>query len=175
MAQGHHPLPHRSGISLESSSRFGNPDLWLRYQAIVNNSRYHHFTRIPERIVRFLESFHIEFDRDAVHERLMSHYLFIAVVDDAIDSGEDGVAQTGFDRFSDVAYSLNEISRASDVEIVTEILKSHVDDLNRKPMLRALQRAHREVLRERAATSIRRYISHRRALGRATAKQSYLL
>lgn len=150
-------------------------ELWRRYQTIVNNSRYIHFTRIPERIVRFLDSFHIDFDRAAVLERLLSHYLFIAVVDDAIDSGEADVAQTVFDRFNCIACSLNEMSCASDVAIVTEILKSYVEDDNRLPILRSLQRAYREVIRERAATSAGTYVSHRQALGRATARQSYLL
>jgi hypothetical protein len=70
---------------------------------------------------------------------------------------------------------VNEISRASDVSIVTEMLKRHIEEDSRVPILRALQCAHREVVRERAATSVSTYISHRKALGRATARQSYLL
>jgi len=175
MALAHHPLLHGPLVSSEASSPPVNAALRRRFRTIVDNARYSHFTRIPERIVRFLDSFHIQFDREAVHERLLSHYLFIAVVDDAIDSGGEGVARIVFDRFSGVACGLNEISRASDVAIVTEVLKSHVEDLNRKPILRSLQRAHHEVLRERTATSVGAYIRHRKALGRATARQSYLL
>ena len=152
-----------------------NADLTRRYQALVNNSSYSHFTRIPERIVRFLYRLQIKFNRQTVYERLLSHYLFIAVVDDAIDSGEDGVERIVFDRFSAVAGNLNEVSDASDITIVTEVLKSHVEDVNRVPMLRSLQRAHHEVLCERTATSIGTYMKHRKALGRATARQSYLL
>jgi len=152
-----------------------NPELWRRYQKIVDNPRYSHFTRIPERIVCFLDSFHVEFDRDAVHERLLSHYLFIALVDDAIDSGETDAAQNVFDRLNGVACGLNETSRPSDVAVVTEILKCHVDEDQRLAILRSLQRAHREVIGERVAMSVGAYISHREALGRATARQSYLL
>ena len=50
---------------------------------------------------------------------MLSHYLFIAVVDDAIDSSEADVAQNVFDRFRGVESSLNEASRLSDVAIVT--------------------------------------------------------
>jgi hypothetical protein len=175
MALAHHPMPRRSRASLETSSPLSNPDLWRLYQAIVNDSRYGHFRRIPKRMVRFLESFHIDFDRVTVHERLLSHYLFIAVVDDAIDSGEEDVAPAVFDFFRDATCGSNEISCASDVAIVTEILKSHVADDNRVAILRSLRRAHREVIHERKATSIGRYIKHRKALGRATAKQSYFL
>ena len=174
MVSAPHHSPHAL-VSSETSAPPMNPELWRRYQKIVDDSKYSHFTRIPERILRCLDSFRIEFDRVAAHERLLAHYLFIAVVDDAIDSGEEGVAQTVFDRFNDPACNLNEIANASDVAIVTEILKSHVEDENRVSILRSLQRAHREVIHERGTRSIREYIKHRQALGRATAKQSYLL
>ena len=169
-----HLLPQISAVSPETSSPLVNRELWRRYQTIVNNSRYSHFTRIPERIIRFLDSFHIHFDRTAVHERLLSHYLFIAVVDDAIDSGED-VAQMVFDHFNSAACDLSELSPRFDVATVSEILKFYVVADQRSSLLRSLQRAHREVIGERAATSVRTYISHRKALGRATARQSYLL
>jgi hypothetical protein len=174
MVNAVHPSPPSYSAHPETPA-LGNAELGQRYQAIVEDSRYSHFTRIPERIVRFLDGFHVEFDREAVHERLLAHYLFTAVVDDAIDSGEAGVAQTVFDRLSTVAGPLNEIGRSSDVAIVTEMLKSHLDHDNRLSILHWLQRAHREVIRERAAKSIGEYMQHRKALGRATARQSYLL
>jgi hypothetical protein len=170
----HDPLLRGPTVSPEIPSPL-NPEVWRRYQTIVNESRYGHFTRIPGRIARLLDSLRVEFDRAAVHERLLSHYLFIAIVDDAIDSSEADIAQNVFDRFSGAPSSLNEISPLSDVAIVTEILKSHVQGDSRFPMLRSLRRAHREVIRERAATSVGAYIKHRKALGRATARQSYLL
>src|SRR5690242_10428055 len=120
----HHPLSRGTALCAETSSMLVNYELWRRYQAIVNDPRYRHFTRIPERIVRFLDSFQIDFDRDTVLERLLSHYLFIAVVDDAIDAGEEGAAQTVFECFSAVARRANEFSHFSDVTIVTEVLKS---------------------------------------------------
>ena len=168
-------LPRGSAASSETSSPPVNPDLWRRYQTIVKDSRYRHFTRIPERIIRFLDSFQIEFDREAVHERLLAHYLFTAVVDDAIDSGEAGVAHSVFERLNTVAGPEKQIARASDVAIVTEMLKSHLDRDNRLSILHWLRCAHHEVIRERAAKSVGKYIEHRKALGRATAKQSYLL
>jgi len=168
MAAAHHSWLH--GPAIPPAILPTDGDLQQRYQAIVNDPRYRHFTRIPDRIARLLESFHVDFDPAAVRARLLSHYLFIAVVDDAIDSGEEGVAQTVFDLFND-----GEVSCASDVAVVTEILKSYFSDQNRVAILRSLQQAHREIIRERAATSIGEYIKHRQALGRVTAKQSYLL
>lgn len=168
-------LPGGSAASSETSSPPVNPDLAQRYQAIVDDSRYSHFTRIPDRIIRFLDSFHAGCDREAVHERLLAHYLFTAVVDDTIDSGEAGVAQTVFDRLNGVAGPSNEICRPSDVAIVTARLECHIEKSNRMAILRSLRRAYREVIRERAARSVGAYIKHRKALGRATARQSYLL
>ena len=175
MMSSHHPWPHGSPVPSERPVPPENPELWRRYQTIIDDARFSHFTRIPERIIRFLESFHVDFDRDTVHKRLLAHYLFIAVVDDAIDSGQEAVAETVFDCLSSVECGVNDLSRASNVAIVTEILKCHVEADNRLPMLRALQRAHREVIRERTAPSIGVYLKHRMTLGRATANQSYLL
>jgi hypothetical protein len=110
-----HPSPPSYSAHPETPAPLGNAELGQRYQAIVDDPRYSHFTRIPVRMVRFLDSFHAGFDREAVHERLLAHYLFTAVVDDAIDSGEAGVAQTVFDRLNGVAGPLNEICRPSDV------------------------------------------------------------
>jgi hypothetical protein len=169
-----HSSPQGSAFSPEISPPL-NQELRGRYQIIVDDSRYRHFTRIPERIVRFLDTLHLEFDRNAVHERLLAHYLFIAVVDDAIDSGDIDVAQTVFDGLRRVGCALNEISGASDVVVVTEMLKWHIEERSRADLLRALRQAHREVVRERTVKSVRAYTRHRKLLGRATAKQSYLL
>src|SRR5215510_3738424 len=59
-----------------------------RCQAIARESRYGHYVRIPERICRCLDYFKLDGDRLAVKERLRAYYLFIGVVDDAIDSGD---------------------------------------------------------------------------------------
>ena len=61
------------------------------------------------------------------------------------------------------------------VAVVTEIPESHVESDKRLPILRSLQRAPREIIRERAAPPVGTYIGHRKAVGRATARQSYLL
>ena len=173
LMSSHHPLSRGSALCAETSSPQVNPELWRRYQTIIDDARYRHFTRIPERIVRFLDTFHIEFDRDTVLERLLSHYLFIAVVDDAIDSGEEGVAQMVFNHLSSAACV--ELPRLSDVAIVTEVLKCYMDADNSGAMLQLLRRAHCEAISERVAKSMDEYIKHRNALGRATAQQSYLL
>ena len=171
-----HPPPRTSQSAANRASRQKlSPELWQRYQAIVEDPQYRHFTRIPKRIVRYLDSFQIEFDQDLVHERLLAHYIFIAVVDDAIDSGEPGVAQTVFACLGDDNSGWNETACTSKIAIVAEMLKRHINPDAFTLMLDAMRRAHREVISERTARSIGAYIKHRKALGRATAKQSYLL
>ena len=148
-------------------------DQLRRYQAIADNPRYRHFTRIPERIMRCLDHFQISFDRETVRQRLLAHYLFIAVVDEAIDSGQPGVAEIIFDCLERPTSPANEVS--SDVLLVTEILKRHIGNDTYSELQDRLRQAYQEVCAERAVTSIDRYIEHRKALGRLTAEQSYLL
>src|SRR5215813_1902455 len=151
MVTGYSPSPPSHVVLSETPLPLATSELRRRFQAIVNDSRYSHFTRIPERIVRFLERLHIKCDRDTVLERLLAHYLFIAIVDDAIDSGEEGAAQTVFECFSDGPRRPNEFSRLSDITIVTEVLKSQIAADNWPAMLHLLRRAHREVIGESTA------------------------
>jgi hypothetical protein len=144
-----------------------------RYQAIVDNPKYTHFTRIPERILRCLDHFQMSFDRETVRQKLLAHYLFIALVDEAIDSGQPGVAEIIFNCLDRPTSHANETSTTSDVLLVTEILKRHLETYSE--MQDRLRQAYQEVCAERAATSIGDYIEHRKALGRLTAAQSYLL
>src|SRR5574341_2032708 len=128
-------------------------ELLHRYLAIVSDPKYCHFTRIPERIVRCLDRFHAKFDREAVRDRLLAHYIFVGVVDDAIDSGQSRVAETVFDSMGGPASDLSENLSISDVVVVSEILKSHLDGDLRVAMLNLLRQALHEIHGERAAVS----------------------
>lgn len=150
-------------------------DIVRRYQAIASNPKYKHFTQIPERIVRCLDHVGLAFDRETVRRRLLVHYLFIGVVDDAIDSGTPHVAEMIFDCLLDLSPEVNAGAPQSDVAVVTEFLKDHINDDAYPAMVDSLRRAYQEVADELIATSIEAYIEHRKALGRATAEQSYLL
>jgi hypothetical protein len=150
-------------------------ELLRRYKAIVENPKYWHFTRIPDRIMRCLDHFQMSFDRETVRQRLLAHYLFIAVVDEAIDSGQPHVAEIIFDCLGRPTSHANEISSTSDVLLATEILKRHIENETYSELQDRLRQAYQEVCAERGATSIDDYIEHRKALGRLTAEQSYLL
>ena len=56
------------------------------YQNLANDPKYQHFGRIPDRIIQCIDYFGITCDRAVTRARLLTYYLFIGIVDDAIDS-----------------------------------------------------------------------------------------
>src|SRR5262245_31941288 len=57
------------------------------YESIAADPRYRHFINIPERVTRCLDHFGIKYSHADVGQRLRVYYLFIGVVDEAIDFG----------------------------------------------------------------------------------------
>jgi hypothetical protein len=173
-------LNHRQPQSQASDSCSGSSwkvpaDIERSYQAIACDPKYRHFVRIPARIIRCLDYFGIACDRAATVERLRSYYLFIGVVDDAIDSGQIGAGNRTLDYFGTQSPSFTGESRTSNVKLVTEILKCHIDDESYSLMTNKFRELYQEVVSERNAASIHKYVEDRRAVGRLTAELSYLL
>ena len=150
-------------------------DVSRAYHAIADDPKYKHFVRIPDRIIRCIDYFGIRCDRFVTRARLQAFYLFIGVVDDAIDSGQIGTGRLILDHLSRPLPLFNEKVRHSTVKLITEILKSQASDETYPMMLTKLQDLYEEVVRERAATSIDSYIQHRKSVGALTAELSYLL
>jgi hypothetical protein len=171
-------LHHRSQSQASDcgcDSRKVPADIERSYEAIARNSKYRHFVRIPARIIRCLDYFRIDCDRATTAERLRSYYLFIGVVDDAIDSGQIGAGKRILEYLSKQSPSFDDECRNLNVKLVTEILKCHIDDDSYWLMANRFRDLYQEVVSERAAKSICAYIEHRRAVGRLTAELSYLL
>jgi len=147
----------------------------LAYQAIARDPKYAHFVNIPERIVRCLDHFGVVFDRVAVTDNLCAYYLFIGVVDDAIDSGNLEIGRDILERFHTQVPSFDHHTLASRVRLVTEVLKQHVRDDVYPLMLRKLHGLYRAVVAERKAETIAAYIEQRRVVGHLTAELSYVL
>jgi hypothetical protein len=145
------------------------------YQAIADDPKYKHFVRIPDRILQCIDYFGIACDRVATRTRLHAYYLFIGVVDDAIDSGRVDTGTMILEYLSTPAPLLDEEVRRSSVRLLTEILKSHVNDETYPLMMSLLRQLYREVVGERAATSIGSYLEHRQSVGSLTAELSYVL
>jgi hypothetical protein len=147
----------------------------LAYQELADAPKYQHFVRIPDRIIQCIDYFGIESDRVMTRERLQAYYLFIGVVDDAIDSGQIDTGRLVLDHFSTPSPLFDETVRRSKVRLITEILKCQTETATYPLMLNELRQLYREVVRERAATSIDSYLEHRRSVGSLTAELSYVL
>ena len=157
------------------SSRHLSEESEQRYQTIATNRKYRHFTRIPPRIVRCLDYFGANCDSVAVERRLRAYYLFIGVIDNAIDSGQFQVSQTVLRQFESSPTRFDQSSNISEIALVTERLLNEIFDETYPEVLSALHALSAAVEHERTATSMAEYIEARKQVGQLTAKSSFLL
>jgi hypothetical protein len=150
-------------------------DVRRAHQSLVDDSKYQHFVRIPDRILECINHFGIGCDQATARTRLHAYYLFIGVVDDAIDSGRIDIGSLVLEYLRTPAPVFDEASRRSSVKLMTEVLKSHISDETYPLMIAKLRDLYGQVVSERGATSIDSYIDHRKAVGALTAELSYLL
>lgn len=150
-------------------------DVRRAYRRLADDPKYQHFVRIPDRILQCIEYFGIACDRPTARKRLHAYYLFIGVVDDAIDSGRIDAGRLILDYLRTPAPVFGEAARRSSVRLITEILKFQLSEGTYPIMLDKLQDLYGEVVSERSATSIGSYIVHRKSIGALTAELSYLL
>ena len=150
-------------------------DFVAAYQAMANDPKYNHFVNIPARIIRCLDYFGIAGDRELIRGRLQSYYLFIGVVDNAIDSGQIGIGARVLNCLNTQVPMFDGNSRDCRVKLITEVLKHHISDDCYPLIIDKFEELYQEVLRERAARSIDAYIDRRRTIGFLTAELSYLL
>jgi hypothetical protein len=145
------------------------------YRDIADDPKYQHFVRIPDRILQCIDYFGVDCDREVTRSRLHAYYLFIGVVDDAIDSGRVDTGKLVLDYLTTATAVFDEIPEHSNVRFLTGILRSHIDDETYPLMLDKFRALYREVVSERRATSIDSYIRHRKAVGSLTSELSLLL
>jgi len=150
-------------------------DIQWRYQAISKDSRYGHYVRIPGRICRCLDYFKVAFNRGAVMERLHSYYLFIGVVDDAIDSSQLEAGREILNQLDGSKPFFDEETRQSHAKLVTEVFKRHISLEVYPAILAKLEALYEAVVRERRSRTMSAYIEQRKAIGCLTAEVSYLL
>jgi hypothetical protein len=145
------------------------------YRAIALDPRLAHFVHIPDRIVGCLDRFGVEFDRTRVLAALRSYYLFIGVVDEAIDSGELEIGNEVLERLRQQVPSFDYQTRTSRVHLATEMLKRDISKHAYSEFLTKLGELHQAVLYERRAETMFAYIEARKQVGSLTAELSYLL
>jgi hypothetical protein len=150
-------------------------DARCAYEAVARDPKYQHFVHIPDRILQCLDYFGVACDREVARTRLHAYYLFIGVVDDAIDSGMMDSGGFILERLSKPSPRFDEETNRSSVKLVTEVLKCVVDNETHPLMMTRLRELYAEVVNERTATSIESYLNHRKSVGTLTAELSYLL
>lgn len=160
--------------STDTSAEFeGGPA--SRYEAIANEPRYRHFVRIPGRIVRCLAYFRVPCDQILVERRLRAYYLFIGVIDQAIDSGKGNVSELVLQRISSGQHYPGESANTSEIILATDQLKREIPDEISSEVIKQLTALSETVEKERSATSMSEYIEVRKRVGQLTARISHLL
>jgi hypothetical protein len=150
-------------------------DVGQGYCDLARLPKYQHFVRIPDRIIQCIDYFGIVCDRTTVRTHLHSYYLFIGVVDDAIDSGRIETGKLILEYLRTPVPRFDEEASRSSIRLITEVLKYHIGDRTYPVMMDKLRELYGEVVVERSATSIDSYIGHRESVGALTAELSYLL
>jgi hypothetical protein len=123
--------------------------------------------------VRCLDYFGVGCDRFAAARTLAAYYLFIAVVDDAIDSGETQVGAMVLQHLSTRSAASEPLP--TDVAVITENLKRELDYQIDSCLRDQFWLLYETVSHEKAAKSIDAYTEVRKAVGQLTADLSYLL
>jgi hypothetical protein len=159
-------------VNSRANSSAGNE---LRYQRILGNPRFFQFAHIPERIIRCLDFYGIDGDKERSRAALSAYYLFIGVTDDAIDGADDDVGETILARLENPFVSFNEDVACSDAEFLTEVLKLHFPASTSTRLRSKFRTLYRITLQERRARTMRAFVKRRRLLGSVTADISYLL
>ena len=150
-------------------------DIQHAYRTIADDPKYAHFIRIPDRIIRCLDYFGINCNRASAKDRLLSYYLFIGVIDNALDSAHIETGRLVLEYLKTPLVCFDEACINSDERLVTETLKSNISEESYFSIREKLGRLYQRVLRERGATSICELIRFRKAVGALTADVSYLL
>jgi len=150
-------------------------DVKQAYRNLADLTKYQHFVRIPDRIIQCIDYFGIACDPVIVRSRLHAYYLFIGVVDEAIDSGRIDAGKLILEDLSRPASGFDDETRRSSTRLITEILKVHISDRTYPTTMDKLRELYSKVVGERCATSIDSYIEQRKSVGSLTAELSFVL
>jgi hypothetical protein len=175
-------LPSQNSFSCAKSARPRKPssthlsdESQRRYKAIATKRKYRHFTRIPRRIIRCLDYFGVNCDSVLAERRLRAYYLFIGVVDNAIDSGQRQISQIVLRQFESGSTRLDPSNNLLEISLVTETLLKEISDETYPEVLSALHALSAAVEYERTAASMAEYIEARKQVGQLTAQSSFLV
>lgn len=155
--------------------RIANAEAARLYEIISRDPRYAHHVRIPGRICRCLDYFRVAYPREAVSERLCAYYLFVGVIDEALDSKDIAAGAGVLAQFRDPRVRFDEQTLRSPEKLVTEVLKRCAGAELHAVMSAGLEDLYAAVVGEHEARTFDEFVRARRAVGRLTAELSWLL
>lgn len=142
---------------------------------LAGDPRYRHYARIPERICRCVEQFQVEFDEELVRAKLRCFYLFIGVVDDAIDACAPEIGEDVLRLLKSRRSQMGDEPLASPAALVTFALKREIPPPIYPRTVRRLEALYKAVMCERRAETLREYVGFRKKVGWRTADLTYRL
>jgi hypothetical protein len=145
------------------------------YRTIALDIKYAHFRNIPRRIIRCLDHFGIDYDSREVRERLDAYYLFIGVVDDAIDHTGLEIGGQVLSRLTARLPVFDKETQTSHVNLVTDVLRREIGEEATASVLTGFHELYEAVINERKAETIAVYVEQRKLVGQLTAEISYLI
>jgi len=135
---------------------------------------YQHYIRISDRICRSLDFFGVHYDRRKVHQVLRSFYLFIGIVDHAMDTISLSIGLDILHQLKEPC-SFQETFLETPHKLATELLKTEIRPEIYNQVLNRFSSLCDAVFSERYSKTASEYINHRKRIGFLTAEISYLL
>jgi hypothetical protein len=130
--------------------------------------------RIPQRICFCLDWFGIQYDHKKVHDILSVYYLFIGVVDRALDTISIDIGARVLQQLR-IPYVFPIDSLDTPAISITEYLKTRVAKEIFPEFLLKMELLYDAVCREQDCRCVLDYIRERELIGRLTAEISYIL
>ncbi len=144
------------------------------HSALSFHPCYRHYVRIPHRICKSLDFFAVKYDRKTVHQILESFYLFIGVVDHAMDTISLSIGLDILHQLKEPC-SFQEMLLKVPHKLATELLKNEIRPEIYNHVLNQFSCVCDAVFNERSSNTVSEYIHHRKRIGHLTAEISYSL
>lgn len=144
------------------------------HKIISSHPCFKHYINISDRICSSLDFFDRSYNRTIVQGILESFYLFIGIVDYAMDSISISIASDVLHQLKK-PHSFSEITLKVPYKLATELLKRKIHPAGYNTVLDRFSDLCHAVFDEQCSKRISEYIRHRERIGFLTAEISYLL
>jgi hypothetical protein len=122
-----------------------------------------------------MDQLDLRYDRALCESRLLTYYLFLGVVDEALDTGQRSVGEEILRRLESPEPDADGLTCGSDIAFMTEGLKQSIPMASYRFIERRLKRLYSAVVAERSANTFATFARQRERVGRLSADVSYWL